>query len=118
MTVDVAPGRAIAKPKEIARFRDVATALAACWASERVVGWTSLTVRVAFKRDGTVFGTPRVPFVDAADPSRKGELARSLLDALGRCTPLPFTPSLGAAVAGEIFAIRFINQDRHDDRHR
>ena len=111
LTVPVGGGRTAAVPASLRRYVEVGQALGACWNRPADVGWSSITLRVSFRRDGSVNGVPRVPFVDAAAPEQKSELARSLLAALKLCTPLPFSASLGSAIAGEIFAIRFINQD-------
>ncbi len=112
LDVTVGAGQAFAAPPALNRFVEVGQALGRCFAVPAGVTWGSITLRVAFKRDGSVFGLPRVPFSDAATPDQKTELARSLLAGLKSCTPLPLSPSLGAAVAGEIFAIRFIHEDK------
>lgn len=112
LTVPVRGGPRPAAPASLNRFVQVGAALVACWAPPDTGPWSSITLRVSFKRDGSINGVPRVPFVDAASPQMKSGLAQSLLSALKTCTPLPFSSSLGAAIAGEIFAIRFVNQDR------
>jgi hypothetical protein len=115
LTVPVGgPGERSA-PSRLDRYADVGSALGACWKPAADVDgkpWRAVTIRVAFKRDGTIFGLPRIPFADAGSAQAKADLAQSLLGALQHCTPLPFSPSLGAAIAGEIFAIRFTNQDQ------
>ena len=111
LTVPFGRGGAPPVPATLNRFREVGPALAACWTPPAAAPWSAVTVRLAFRRDGTIYGVPRVPFVGAATPEIKSELAQSLLAALKTCKPLPFSPSLGAAVAGEIFAIRLVNQD-------
>ncbi len=112
LNVSVGAGRTFAAPPILNRFVEVGQALGRCFALPAGVAFGSITLRVAFKRDGSVFGLPRVPYSDAATPDQKTELARSLLAGLKSCTPLPLSPSLGAAVAGEIFAIRFIHEDK------
>ena len=112
LDVKVGAGQTFAAPATLNRFVEVGQALGRCFALPAGVAWGSVTLRVAFKRDGSVFGLPRVPYSDAATPDQKTELARSLLAGLKSCTPLPLSPSLGAAVAGEIFAIRFIHEDK------
>jgi hypothetical protein len=109
--VAVGAGRSFAVPAVLTRFIEVGQALGRCFAPPTGFPWGSVTLRVAFKRDGSVFGVPRVPYSDAPTPDQKTELAGSLLAGLKRCTPLPISPALGAAVAGEIFAIRFIHED-------
>lgn len=111
LTVPMGAGLKPDAPATVTRFVDVGHALGACWVPPADETWSAVTLRVSFKRDGSVNGLPRVPFVDAADTEQKSELAQSVLAALKTCTPLPFSPSLGSAVAGEIFAIRFVNQD-------
>ncbi len=101
----------------LTRFRDVGSALAACWTPPASLAWGSITLRVAFTRDGAVYGLPRIPYVDAPTSEARTALTRSLNAALQSCMPLPLSHRLGAAVAGEIFAIRFVNQGAHDDRH-
>ena len=112
LDVKVGAGQAFEVPPRLNRFVEVGQALGRCFAVPDGFTWGSVTLRVAFKRDGSVFGSPRVPYSDAATPDQKSELARSLLAGLKSCTPLPLSPSLGAAVAGEIFAIRFIHEDK------
>ncbi len=69
-----------------------------------------VTVRLSFSRAGAVIGVPRVTFVNAsAEPGLRQLVAASILAAVKACTPLKFTPSLGAAIAGQIFAIRFMS---------
>ena len=99
------------------RYRQVADALADCWDPPPQFAdkaWKQVTLRVSFKRDGTVNGMPRIPFVDEGLTGQaRSDLTNSLMDALKRCTPLPFSPSLGGAVAGQVFALRFIEKDQN-----
>ena len=50
-----------------------------------------------------------------ADRDRPGWDAErdALMAALNACVPLSLSPSLGSAVAGQIFALRFIEQDQN-----
>lgn len=110
LTVPVGPDEQPAKTAPLDRYVDVAHALGRCWSSALAGGrWTDATLRVSFKRDGAVNGVPRVVHVsDAADRQTESGVRTSLLQALTHCAPLPFSPSLGKAVAGQIFAIRFV----------
>jgi hypothetical protein len=112
LTVKVGAGQTFATPATLDRFAEVAPALARCFSPPAGVTWGSITLRVSLKRDGSIFGLPRIPFSDAATAEQKSDLAQSLLAGLKRCTPLPLSPSLGNAVAGEIFAISFIHEDK------
>ena len=106
------PGPGPASHPVLTRYRDVGDALGMCWnpdADLRSGHWHEVTLRTSFKRDGTVNGVPRVVYVSAtAEPKTRESLAASLLAALSACTPLNVSPSLGNAIAGQIFAIRFI----------
>ena len=89
------------------RPRDVATALAACWHAPHE--GDEITFRTSFKRDGSIFGRPRITYMrSAAGPDGKANLSDSLLAAVKACVPLPFTPTLGAAIAGRVFLIRLV----------
>lgn len=116
LTVQVPPAAPSAPAPQggLSRYPQVADALGRCWDPSDVVGdrhWGAITVRVSFKRDGSVNGVPRITYVDRlADRSIDADLRRSLLSALGRCTPLPFSGSLGRAIAGQIFTIRFVQK--------
>ena len=96
------------------RYADVAWALGRCWNPGPSIGgsrWGEITLRVSFRRDGRVNGIPRVPYMSGvADQSAGAELRSSLLSALAQCTPLHLSASLGNAIAGQIFAIRFVQQ--------
>ena len=87
---------------------DVGRAIEACWRPPHA--GDQVTVRVSFRRDGSVFGTPFVTFKKAlaAGPTAGAELTTSIEQAVARCAPLPFTRRFGAAVAGQVFLIRFI----------
>ena len=116
LTVQVPPdGRATGNgERPLSRYPQIAEALGRCWDPSAVVGdrhWGAITVRVSFKRNGSVNGVPRITYVDRlADKSVDADLRRSLLAALARCAPLPFSGSLGGAVAGQIFTIRFVQK--------
>jgi len=67
-----------------------------------------VTVRLSFSRTGAVIGEPRISYVRApVQAALKEHIAKSILAAIKACTPLPFTPALGAAIAGRVLAIRF-----------
>jgi hypothetical protein len=94
-------------------IRDMFAALRACWvppADDAARPGTQLSVRLSFKRNGEPVGEPRVTYVSPGTPP---EVRQTYLDAvtaaLKRCTPLPFGPGLGGALAGRPIAIRFID---------
>lgn len=101
-------------PGRINRIADVFAALGACWSPP--TGLTKLerveiTVRLSLRRDGSLFGAPRVTFATTAAETRARELLRAAtVEAIERCTPLDLTPGLGGAIAGRPIAVRFIYQ--------
>ncbi len=99
----------------LTRYRQVADRLGQCWRPPSTFGngrWGQVTLRVSFKSDGTINGVPRIPFVgEGLTDSARSDLRQSLVAALHRCTPLNLSPGLGAAIAGQIFALRFIEQE-------
>jgi hypothetical protein len=98
------------KPARVDRIREVFQAFQACWIPGGVSGFTGqeITLRLAFKRSGEVLGQPRITYyAQGAEPDRREAFARSVREALERCSPLPFTPAFGAAVAGRPFTFRF-----------
>jgi hypothetical protein len=101
-----------AAPARVERIRDVFAAIQACWRPAPGSGFSGqeMTVRLAFKRSGEVLGQPRTTFYRAGtEASRREAFADSIRSAFQRCTPLPFSERLGAAVAGRPFTFRFVD---------
>lgn len=87
--------------------QDVARSILACWHAPHE--GDEITLRMSFRRDGSVFGKPRITYMRASGgPDGQADLANSALAAIADCTPLRFTPALGAAIAGRVFLIRFV----------
>ena len=102
-----------AHDRRLDTIRDMFAALRGCWvppAKEDSRAGTQLSVRLSFKRNGEPVGPPRVTYVS---PGTSAQVRQTYLDAvtasLTRCTPLPFSASLGGALAGRPIAIRFID---------
>ena len=103
-----------APPDRIERIGDVFPVVRACWQPPQGrAGATGqqVTLRLSFNRSGQTLGQPRVTY---RNPSRgNAELERrfkdSVIAALSTCTPLPFSKSFGAAIAGRPFTFRFID---------
>ena len=67
-----------------------------------------ITVIVSFNRSGQILGKPRVTFESAgAGDNDRLEYRLAVMEALQRCTPMPFTESMAGAAAGRPFWIRF-----------
>jgi hypothetical protein len=90
-------------------IKDVIERLQQCWQPPRGVAKpVDITVIVSFNRAGAILGRPRVTY-EAEGASDNDRLAYRVaaMEALQRCTPLPFSEGLGGAIAGRPFAVRF-----------
>jgi hypothetical protein len=112
---DFAGARADAEHR-LDTIRDLFDALRACWVpppQEEARPGMQMSVRLSFRRSGQMIGDPRVTYTSPdAPPAARNMYHDAILAALERCTPLPFTPGLGGAVAGRPIAIRYV-----DDRN-
>jgi hypothetical protein len=85
---------------------DMRRAFGACLAQTPLAAGSRVTIAFMMKRDGSVFGRPRITFArlegDADAQARFLDEARRAVDA---CLPLRVTPALGEAIAGRIFTI-------------
>jgi hypothetical protein len=84
----------------------VGPSIAACWRAPHQ--GDQITVQLSFKRDGSIFGKPRINYVKPMDSSGTQALTESIYRALEACLPLQFTPQLAANIAGQVLVIRFI----------
>jgi hypothetical protein len=85
---------------------EVGPSIAACWQAPHQ--GDQITVQMSFRRDGSIFGKPRVNYVKPTDNSSAQALTESIFKALDACLPLQFTPRLAASIAGQVFVIRFV----------
>ena len=66
---------------------------------------------VTFNRAGAILGKPRITYESEYASDNDRLLYRTALaEALQRCAPLPFTESLGNAVAGRPLRVKFDNR--------
>jgi hypothetical protein len=88
-------------------------ALRSCWVpppQDEARPGMQMTVRLSFKRNGEIFGPPRVVYVSHDAPEKTRNVYHdAITSALDRCTPLPFTAGLGGAIAGRPIAVRFVD---------
>jgi hypothetical protein len=67
-----------------------------------------ITVIVSFRRDGSILGHPKITYESAqATDNDRLQYRIAVMEALQRCTPMPFTQGMAGAVAGHPFAFRF-----------
>ena len=106
-------GSVAAEPEQLNTIKDVVLAIHRCWRPPPAdkAGPIDITVIVSFNREGAILGHPRISYEsqDATDNDRIAYRV-AVMEALQRCTPMPFTESLGGAVAGRPFAIPFRNK--------
>ncbi|QFU18107.1 hypothetical protein GDR74_11055 [Microvirga thermotolerans] len=105
----IRPGEGQRAPR-IDNLTGIFRALQACWRPPAGSGFSGqeITLRIAFKRNGEVLGQPRITYYrPGSQPDQREPFTRSVQEAFARCTPLPFSDKLGAAVAGRIFTFRF-----------
>jgi hypothetical protein len=105
---------ATAQPVEpVNTIKDVFARIRACWrppAPSRAHPNIDITVIVSFNREGHILGRPRVTHEsEQADDNDRLMYRIAVMEALQRCTPLPFTEGMAGAVAGRPFTIQFHN---------
>jgi hypothetical protein len=94
-------------------LNDLGAALRACWVPppiDQSRPGMQITVQMSFRRNGELFGQPRITFesVGASDDDRLA-YRTVVAEMLKRCSSLPFTDGRGNAVAGRPFTMRFID---------
>jgi hypothetical protein len=101
---------AAAQDDQVNTIRDVFARLGRCWkppapSKARPI---DITVVVSFNRAGEILGHPRITYEskDASDNDRL-EYRIAVMEALQRCTPMPFTETMAGAAAGRPFAVQF-----------
>jgi hypothetical protein len=102
-----APGQ----PAQVNSIADVYARLRTCWRPPdpaRARPGIDITVVVSFTRTGEILGHPRITHEsEQADDNDRLLYRIAVMEALQRCTPMPFTEGMAGAVAGRPFAIRF-----------
>ena len=110
----LAPARA--EPEQLDTIRDVIVRLHRCWKpppADRAHSGIDITVIVSFNRNGDILGHPRITYESAhATDDDRIAYRVAVMEALQRCTPLPFTEGMAGAVAGHPFAVQFHNRKR------
>jgi hypothetical protein len=115
----VAACSARAEDKQVNTIKDVLERLGTCWKpppASRAKAM-DITIIVSFNRSGAIMGRPRITFETAeADDNDRLAYRVAVMEALQRCTPMPFTESMGGAVAGHPFAIKFHNSHKPQEK--
>lgn len=104
---------AAAENAQVNTIQDVFQHLRTCWkppspAKARPI---DITVVVSFNRSGNILGHPRISYESAeASDNDRLQYRIAVMEALQRCTPMPFTDAMAGAAAGRPFAIQFRNR--------
>jgi len=104
-----------AAPEKVNTIREAFARFLSCWKPPPPsrANPIDITVVVSFNRAGEILGHPRISYEsEQADDNDRLQYRIAVMEALQRCTPMPFTESMAGAVAGRPFAIRFQNRKR------
>ncbi|MDG4902511.1 MULTISPECIES: hypothetical protein [unclassified Mesorhizobium] len=100
--------RACGSRDPVNSIAEMSAAIYACWRPPHGTAGLSLTLRFSLRRDGTLIGKPRATFsVLGSNDALNRAFVASVLEALDKALPLPFTESMGEAIAGRILSPRF-----------
>ena len=100
-------------PNRVDNIKEMFERLFSCWRPppSSKANPENVTVIVTFDRTGNIFGQPKITYEsDQANDNDRLLYRIAVMEALQRCTPMPFTEGMGGAIAGRIIAIPFHNQ--------
>jgi allophanate hydrolase subunit 1 len=107
---------ALAESEQVNTIREMFAKLRTCWRSppaSRANPGIDITVIVSFNRNGDIIGHPKITYESEQATDNDRLMYRiAVMEALQRCTPMPFTEAMGGAVAGRPFAVQFQNRKR------
>jgi hypothetical protein len=105
-----------AEPEQVNTIRELIAKLKTCWRpppASRANPGIDITVIVSFNRNGDIIGHPKITYESEQATDNDRLMYRiAVMEALQRCTPMPFTEAMGGAVAGRPFAVQFQNRKR------
>jgi hypothetical protein len=95
-------------PDPVDTLAEMSDAIYACWKPPSGTAGMSLTLQFSLRRNGTLIGKPRATYSYlGADSALNRAFVASILEALDEALPLPFSDSMGGAIAGRMLAPRF-----------
>src|SRR5436190_3417667 len=101
-------------------LNDLEAALLACWVPpplDQSRPGTQITVLLSFKRNGELFGQPRITFVSPeVSEAQRSAYRTAVEETLKRCASLPFAEGFGKGMAGAPMTMRFVD-DREQPRN-
>ncbi|WP_454647414.1 hypothetical protein [Bradyrhizobium liaoningense] len=108
-----------AEDAQVNTIQDIFRHLLTCWGppSPAKARPLDITVVVSFNRAGNILGHPRITYESAeASDNDRLQYRIAVMEALQRCTPMPFTDAMAGAAAGRPFAIQFRNRKTSPDK--
>ena len=100
-----------AEPRPVDTIKEAFARFRTCWKpppASQANPDVAITAIVTFTRDGNILGRPKITYESENATDNDRLLYRmAVMEALQRCTPMPFTESMAGAVAGRPFAIQF-----------
>jgi hypothetical protein len=91
-------------------LHEVFARLGGCWKPPSAAEATpmDITVMVSFNRSGAIMGHPRITYESPKATDRDRLAYRTaVMEALQRCSPMPFTEAMAGAVAGRPLTVLF-----------
>jgi hypothetical protein len=110
---------AAAEDAQVNTIQDIFRHLRTCWKPPppNKARPLDITVVVSFNRSGNILGHPRITYESAeASDNDRLQYRIAVMEALQRCTPVPFTDAMAGAAAGRPFAIQFRNRRTSPDK--
>jgi hypothetical protein len=95
---------------QVNSLKEVFERLFSCWKppAASVATPMDITVLVSFNRSGAIMGRPRITYESPKATDRDRLAYRmAVMEALQRCSPMPFTETMAGAAAGRPLAIQF-----------
>ena len=102
-----------AQPAQVNTIKEAYARFSSCWKPPPAsrANAIDITVIVSFNRAGDILGHPKITYEsEQATENDRVEYRIAVMEALQRCTPMPFTDSMAGAVAGRPFAVQFRNR--------
>jgi len=109
----VSSARARAEEEKVNTIREAIAKIGSCWKPPPLsrANPIDITVIVSFNRSGEIIGRPRITYEsEQATDNDRVAYRTAVMEALQRCSPMPFTESMAGAVAGRPFAVQFHNR--------
>ena len=98
---------------QVNTIREAIARIGSCWKPPPLsrANPIDITVIVSFNRSGEILGHPRITYEsEQATENDRLQYRIAVMEALQRCSPMPFTESMAGAVAGRPFAVKFHNR--------